>query len=269
MKYKGIASDFDGTLARKDGSVCKENIEAISEFVSRGGKFALCTGRMTASAVIMLEDFPFNQLIAAYNGCEIWDNVEKKLIYSVSLSVADAVDITRFAKDMKASPFVYEGDSAYTDEDTPYSKFYADTCRIPVKAVGDVEKFIVERKILSPKAMIMVDPKRSAEVYSAARERFGDRFELAHSYEAMLDLTPKGSDKGAAISALAKIWGVREDEIAAFGDETNDMPMIEKAGLGVAMANAKDEVKKRARVVSEKDNENGGVAEIIRKYCLD
>ena len=97
MKYKALISDFDGTLFSSDGRIPNENTEAIGEFVASGGKFALCTGRMTASAIRMLEKFPFNQLIAAYNGCEVWDNVNKKTLFSTGIQTELARKIIEFA----------------------------------------------------------------------------------------------------------------------------------------------------------------------------
>ena len=79
---------------------------------------------------------------------------------------------------------------------------------------------------------------------------------------------PKGCDKGLAVKALAKVWGIKTEECVAIGDENNDAPMLKAAGLGVAMKNGRDELKAIADRVTDADNDHGGVAETIRRYCL-
>ena len=268
MKYKAFISDFDGTLFSSDGNIPEENVEAISGFVRKGGKFALCTGRMTASAIIMLEKFPFNQLIAAYNGCEVWDNVNKKLLFSKGVPLDVTRRIIDFGRSEGLLPFVYFGSEVFTDDKTPFSEFYAKTCKVNVVAAGDVKKFAEEKSLVSPKVMLIGYPEQIAKSRAEADKIFGKDCEIAESYNGMLDFMPKGCDKGLAVKALAKVWGIKTEECVAIGDENNDAPMLKAAGLGVAMKNGRDELKAIADRVTDADNDHGGVAETIRRYCL-
>lgn len=268
MKYKAFISDFDGTLFSSDGKIPEENTEAISEFVSRGGKFALCTGRMTASAIIMLEKFPFNQLIAAYNGCEVWDNVNKKMLFSKGVPLDVTRKIIDFGRKEKLLPFVYCGAEVFTDDVTSFSEFYAKTCKVNVVAAGDVKKFAEEKSLVSPKVMLIGYPEQIEDARRKSEELFGKDCEIAESYNGMLDFMPKGCDKGLAVRALSDIWGIKPDECVAIGDENNDAPMLKAAGLGVAMNNGREELKAAADKVTDADNDHGGVAETIRRYCL-
>ncbi len=268
MKYKALISDFDGTLFSSDGRIPQENVDAIGEFVSRGGKFALCSGRMTASAIVMLEKFPFNQLIAAYNGCEVWDNVNKKTLFSTGVKTELALKIVGFGKSEGLLPFVYRGNEAFTETRTEFSDFYAETCKIKMVAVGDLSSFIKNDSLVSPKVMLAGLPNQISEGLKKSTELFGTECEIAESYRGMLDFMPKGCDKGLAVKALAKIWGIGTEECVAIGDELNDAPMLAAAGLGVAMKNGREELKKIADAVTDKSNDEGGVGETIRRYCL-
>ena len=67
----------------------------------------------------------------------------------------------------------------------------------------------------------------------------------------------KNIDKAASLDRLAKSLGIKQEEVIAFGDGYNDLSMIEYAGLGVAMENAVEEVKQRAKVVTKSNNEDG------------
>lgn len=268
MKYKAIISDFDGTLFSSQGVIPKENTEAIGEFVSRGGRFALCTGRMTASAIIMLEKFPFNQLIAAYNGCEVWDNVNKKTLFSTGVSNEITKKIIQFAYEEGLLPFVYLGAEVFTDKRTDFSDFYADTCKVKVNAVGNMVEFVEKNGQATPKVMLAGYPEQIEKGLGKSMAKFGEQCEIAESYKGMLDFMPKGCDKGLAVKALSEIWGISPQECIAIGDELNDAPMLKAAGLGVAMKNGREELKAVADAVTAVDNDNGGVAETVRRYCL-
>ena len=83
-----------------------------------------------------------------------------------------------------------------------------------------------------------------------------------------MDFTPKGNNKGLVVTELCKIWGIDESDCIAIGDEFNDIPMMKKAGLGAAVATAQDGVKAAADYVTERDNDDGAVGEVIRKFIL-
>ncbi|HAQ0763393.1 TPA: HAD-IIB family hydrolase, partial [Enterococcus faecium] len=84
----------------------------------------------------------------------------------------------------------------------------------------------------------------------------------------LLEFMPKGVTKAYGISLLAKDLGLKQEEIMAIGDEENDLPMIQYAGLGVAMENAVPFVKEAADFVTASNEENG-VAKVIQKFVLE
>ena len=67
----------------------------------------------------------------------------------------------------------------------------------------------------------------------------------------------KSATKGSAVRFLEDYFGVKDDEVIAFGDNFNDLDMLEHVGLGVAMGNAPDEIKQAANVVTATNNEDG------------
>ena len=97
---------------------------------------------------------------------------------------------------------------------------------------------------------------------------FGDRVEAVRCYEGMIDVTPKGVNKGLAVKDFSKIWGITPEECVAVGDEGNDVAMFKVAGVGACMINAREEVKEHADYVTERNNDESGVAEVIRKFLL-
>lgn len=83
-----------------------------------------------------------------------------------------------------------------------------------------------------------------------------------------LDVTHPQANKGAAVHALAKLLQVPIGEVAVIGDSNNDISMFEQGGLSIAMGNASDRVKSKARLVTA-SNEEDGLAQAIERYLLD
>jgi Cof subfamily protein (haloacid dehalogenase superfamily) len=83
-----------------------------------------------------------------------------------------------------------------------------------------------------------------------------------------LEITDGSVNKGVALAALAEHYGIDQSEVMAIGDSLNDLEMINYAGLGVAMGNARPEIQARADIITA-SNEEDGVAEAIERYVLD
>ena len=96
---------------------------------------------------------------------------------------------------------------------------------------------------------------------------FKERYEIIKTRDVLLEFMPKGVTKAYGCQLLAEHLGITADEVMAIGDEENDLPMIEYAGLGVAMENAVPMVKAAADVVTA-SNTNDGVAQVVEKYVL-
>ena len=90
---------------------------------------------------------------------------------------------------------------------------------------------------------------------------------IGRSRPTFLELNNPEGNKGVALKVLAEKLGLSQDELIAIGDNQIDAPMIEYAGLGVAVGNALDEIKAISQYVSA-DNNHEGVTEVIEKFIL-
>jgi hydroxymethylpyrimidine pyrophosphatase-like HAD family hydrolase len=103
---------------------------------------------------------------------------------------------------------------------------------------------------------------------SIIRTYLGSDITLFTSKPYFLEILPAQTDKGTALVKTAGLLGVERGEVLAIGDSMNDEAMIRWAGTGVAMANGDERIKNIADLVTEKTNDDDGVAEVIEKYVL-
>ena len=265
--FKAIVSDFDGTLACADKTVSKENLKAIEELFSCGKKFALCTGRMTESAKMLVEKLPFKPLVGAYNGGVIFDSATGEVLVRHELEPELILKLVEYGRSRGLYYQVFTNE-VVVEKITGVTEFYCSICKVKAVEVGDIWEFVKRTGLGSPKMMFINFEGKIEDYIQEISDLFGDEVEAVRCYEGMIDVTPKGINKGSAVKDFCKVWGIDPSECVAVGDEGNDIAMFKVAGLGACMVNARDEVKPFADYVTKNSNEQSGVAEVINKFLI-
>ncbi|MDY2880218.1 MAG: Cof-type HAD-IIB family hydrolase [Candidatus Borkfalkiaceae bacterium] len=264
---KALICDFDGTLAKSDKTVSEENTRAVLDLIGRGGKFAVCTGRMTCSALRVLSSFPVRPLAATYNGAEILDTETGELLFCRHIAPDDTAEIARFAEEKDINCQIYVGDQVVTPEILPITDIYCRISRNEVTALGiPVSSYASSWKMGTPKLMFLDFKDKLDRIQPEAEAVFGDRFEIARCGDFMLDFTAKGVSKGTALERLCAIWGISPGDCVCMGDEFNDLSMIQVAGVGVCMKNGNAKLKAYADYVTERTSEEDAVKEVVELF---
>jgi Cof subfamily protein (haloacid dehalogenase superfamily) len=118
------------------------------------------------------------------------------------------------------------------------------------------------------KMMMIDEPALLDEIIPLIPESFMEKYTVVKSTPFFLEILNKEVHKGAALERLATHLGLDRSEVMALGDNENDVTMIEYAGLGIAMANATENVKNAADIITASNDEHG-VAEAIKQYILN
>lgn len=270
VNYGLIVSDFDGTLLTTKQTIPQKVKEAIADYVAAGGIFAVCTGRMLASILPQVRSMGLEGLVAAYQGTVIADIESGKLLRNGGFELDDACYICKVLEERGEPINVYADNVMYTTlpaEDgllTSYEKITGITAH---HFEGRMSDFVRKNKLYCQKIVSVVGPEKKQPLYNYLKSVFGDRFEVTYSAAVLVEVSPKGDDKGAALRFLAAHYGIPPEKTVAIGDNLNDLPMIKAAGVGVAVANGVEEFRSFADEVCSSCND-GGVAEVIRKYGL-
>lgn len=270
-----ILSDLDETLLNDDGTIHPENMAAIQAFTQNGGYFVPNTGRSYKSVYGTLAQLGLNkttQYVVSYNGGAIVaiapDGQEEIVVeHGMSLTLAqkifdlgqvnDVVDTHVYTRDNLYIYNISATDQRYmTERQVPYTEITTTDLSFMANE-GPVMKVIFEHP----------DPAVQQAIADAVTAVVGDEVLVTFSSNRYVEFNPKGVDKGVTGLELADILGIARDDTAAIGDNLNDAAQIKAAGVGVAVANAKPEIKALADVVLTTTNNEAAVADFIQHYA--
>ena len=255
--YRLLALDLDKTLLKTDNSVPNEVVERLKELNSKGIRIALCTGRVTKSA----EHFARligGASIVSFNGSVICPEGGETRMADIPLALAS--EVLDFCYEENIYIQYYRGEIIVVDHCTPELETDHDTKYTSYEEVGDLRKAILEP---TPKMVALELSDKVDDIIERMRKRF-PQLSIANSSRYVIEIMPKGIDKGYGLSVVAESLGISREETVAVGDSMNDLPMIEWAGLGVAVANADERLKSAADKVT-KEEMSYGVLEIINE----
>ncbi|MGE5581180.1 MAG: Cof-type HAD-IIB family hydrolase [Bacillota bacterium] len=259
-----IAMDLDDTLLKSDLTISAKDQAAIREAIKRGIKVLLASGRMVQSMKPYARMLGLDVPLIAYNGAIIQEAVSGKILYHRPVPKDLAVKLVTIFREAKIHLNVYLNDELYMDELTEWGIKYCQNAGVTPHPVGDVLPYLKEsHKLLGVDEIEKID-----RIQQKLRRDFGDSLQFVKSKPTYLEILAPGVSKGLALQEVAATWGLNRSEVMAIGDAPNDMSMISWAGVGVAIGNARDEVKRGADLVVA-DHDHDGVAEAINKALFE
>ncbi|MDE7168508.1 MAG: Cof-type HAD-IIB family hydrolase [Clostridia bacterium] len=268
INYGLIVSDFDGTLIDDNQQILPEVRTAIENYIACGGIFAVCTGRMTCCILPRVRELGLKGLVVAYQGTVIADIESGNVIKNGGISSDGIAEICRNIKELGQPVNVYSGDDLYTDipKDNEYLQKYERIVGIDAQYVdGDIAEFVLKKDLFCQKVAILIAHNEQEAVFKELQRRLGDKYDVTCSAKVLIEVSPLGDNKGAAVKYLADKFGIPIEKTVAVGDNLNDLSMIKVAGVGVAVGNATQALIDEADFVSVSNNE-GAIAQVIEKF---
>jgi len=266
--YKLIAIDIDGTLTRNDRTVSAYTQKTLIEAQQQGLQVVIASGRPTQGIAHVAEALQlerFGGYVLAYNGGEIWNWQTRQRLYAEMLP--DEL-VPWLCEQVRAAGFdimTYCGRYIITEAlGNRYIELSAARNRMEVKTV---EHFLEAVDWPLAKCMIVGDPDALHRFEQQLTAGLQGRANAYRSEPFYLEVVPAGIDKAKCLGILLERLGLDRSQLVACGDGYNDISMIQFAGLGVAMGNAQESVKKAADYVTL-SNEADGVADVVRKFIL-
>lgn len=270
MACKLVVLDLDGTLTNSEKKLPKENYEALMQLQKKGVRIALASGRPTYGIQHLAQELQlkdYNGYIMAYNGGFVIDCTTGKAMSRNILPRDLFSELREASKEYNAAIITYDDANDTILTETEGNKWIEHEAwlnnQMNLKVVADINAAAPAEL---PKCLMVGEPEHMAEIEPLMQKRF-PQLAIYRSSPFFLEIVPQGVDKAKSIDNLRKMIDVEVSEIAAFGDGYNDISMVEYAGIGVAMANGCDEIKKVANFISV-SNDEAGVAYAIDKLGL-
>lgn len=261
-KFDGVlmCTDLDGTLLCRDQTISRENRDAIGYFKAEGGLFTFVTGRMPFFVQDMYTAIEPNCPFGCINGGGLYSHTAGKYVWKKELP-AESMELAAYAEreipDLGVQVNLF--DRIYFCRENEATACFRAVTRVP-DLRGRYED------ITEPIAKIVfcVQDESHIERLAAllAEHPLAERFSFMRSERTLYEILPKDVSKGTVLAKLAELEEIDLRRTVAVGDYNNDIAMIRTAGLGVAVANARPEVKAAADFITV-DNEHHAVAAII------
>ena len=275
---KILFTDLDGTLLDDNKDISAEDMSAIRKMIAAGHKFVMTTGRPLTSVKKLADRYGFLETgfyLVSFNGGLIYDCGEQNAILTRYIPVEEVKAIMDAAHACGMHAHTYSGDLVVSEYETEQLKTYCRLMQMDYVVVKDIREYygqFINVVIKPPIKVNIITPfdHSSLESFRAEMRKTtaGKLFDVFSKPE-MLEFSHMKSNKGDAVRFMADFYKVPMADTIAVGDEENDCPMIEAAGVGVAMANASPVVRNVADYVTERDNNHSGIAEVIEKFVFN
>jgi Cof subfamily protein (haloacid dehalogenase superfamily) len=281
---KLIAIDLDGTLLSSNIDISEENVQAIQKAQKAGHIVMICSGRAPEDIKTVIGKTPLECPVAGSNGAMVL--ADGKLLSQISID-KETVKKVAAVLDEKKYPFkIYTShgifiDSSWTER---MLNFLEENKDIAENLTPKEYKLMTEQPKETESIKIFDQLEEVLKIEDIAIQKFfvptiSGKTELTATLKNLegISITTSGplnievmdtnGNKANGIQVMAEYFNIPLENTVAIGDNFNDVPMLEVAGLSVAMGNADPTVKDIADVITLTNNEHG-VAHAIEKYVL-
>lgn len=257
MTKKLVVFDIDGTLITDDHELLEETLEAIQQLKADGHMVMCATGRSLpiAESVLKAADIDHSVLsngaVAFVNGEQVYSNAlnEKAMKELIAISDERGIDL------------VING----LNETKLRNENFKPETKLAMESFGQVLPEI-EKDFYKRATIYQIVALLNEEKMDAYADKFPE-FRFVRWHEHGIDVLPNNGSKAETLKFIANKYGFEQKDIIAFGDGNNDMEMLQFAGVGIAMDNAKEELKAVSDFVTLSNND-GGICHGLREYGL-
>lgn len=268
MDIRLIATDMDGTFLTGFSEGHPDNIEAVRLCGERGIRVCACTGRYWANSHGFIKRMGLDDMAVFCNGALVADIHTGEAVYSRKMQPEVLRRVLEFGREMKArmnvcdasGMYVYAPDGNIGFPRRPDQEFGF------IKIYDNLDELVGASASTALKVFMGVD---AGEHRHTVEEWIGNAgsAEITTSAPGYMEVMAAGTSKAEGLAILAAHYGIAQENVMAFGDNMNDMSMLEWAGVGVAMANGDDGLKRRADIIAPVNTE-AGVARVIEEKVL-
>lgn len=268
--YKLIACDLDETLLTSDRKVSPENREAVLKADELGVKFVLATGRGYATVQETLKEVGLhdleNEYVISFNGGAVTHNKGNEVLHLQGISHEFASELYKRGQEYDVTMHVYTEEDVYVYNLVEEEREHLDGMMEVIEIFDEDLEFLKDEPIV--KVLYMNTDRSYLNTIEEDLKEITQDADISYSSNRYIEFNHKGVNKGAGITFLADKLGIDIEDTIAIGDNFNDLPMLETAGLAVGVSNMVPELKERMDYITKANHNESAIAEVIEKFIL-
>jgi hypothetical protein len=261
---KMVVTDIDGTIYTPEQGITDNVKNCIQNLVKNGVIVVIATGRTYLSAKVVADKIGIKCPLICYQG-GLTKSYEGEILEVKYLNEKIAREIIELARRRNIHLNVYVNDTLYVENDDKYIKDYIGDKGIDYFKVNSFDELDFSK--LNKMLAIKYDSEFIEALIDELKSKYPQIY-VVKSFKYFCEIANKEATKGNAIKFLAKKYGFSEKEVLAIGDQNNDIEMVETAGVGVAMGNGTEQIKKVANYITD-SVENDGFVKAIDKFVWE
>lgn len=265
-----IATDVDGTLLDPGERITTRTREVVLAAIAAGATFVLATGRPPRWIPPVVEQLGFAPMAVCANGAVIYDAATDRVISARTLAVDALTELAEIAVRVVPGAGLAVERVGSTAHDTATPQFVSAPGYEHAWLNPDNTEVSYSDLLSAPaiKLLVRKPGMPSSELAAALTGHVRSLGDITYSTnDGLVEISPVGISKAMGIEEIARPLGVNAEDVVAFGDMPNDVPMLRWAGHGVAMGNAHSEAVAAADEVTA-GNDDDGVARVLERWWL-
>ena len=262
-----IISDIDGTILDKNHQVDPQLIDLIPQLQEKTIPFVLASARSPLGMKPIAQELGLkDNPLACYNGALVVKGDDIIIQHPVDKAEIQTLLDYLFTDFPTVSVNIYSGQDWITDKMDIWSQLEGQITEEKA-LIRDFSTMFADQAPAIHKLLLIDEADVIQELYQKLQALNFPQTAFYLSKDNYLEVTGKDVSKEHALIEIAKHYHIPLEKVMTIGDNFNDLPMLELAGLGVAMANAPEAVQKKADAVTS-SNDQHGVAEALKQYVL-
>jgi len=266
MRYRMLVTDLDYTCLDEMHEIPEVNLRAAQRAMQEGIIFSIATGRGKAAAQMPVSRLAPNAPVILQNGMNIYDFRKGLIIREHLVDTEVAIKAVAWGDKRGVIPVISIGDRHYVSKRG--GKKIDDLERlegVPAIETGDMEQFLVKEResIAVANVLYICEPEERDTIATEAALVFPE-MNVIVSGPPFVEFLNKDASKGHALGEICELMGIGISEVVVVGDAQNDAEMLRMAGMSYAVANADEDIKRIARKVCVRSNNDGVLPEVLQ-----
>lgn len=259
VKYRAVALDLDGTLLDSQGHISEKNKNKLTALSASGIVLILATGRYYVQTTNILDQLNYSGILISTDGAVTIDVNQRKVLNDYSFKVHDVEETIRLCREREIHVAVNTAFQYYVESISDFHQEHYQKYSTKYEIIPNL------LEIKEPILKFVVSDHRFVNGWQHVE--YGEHLRKRADAEHYKEIVHQHTLKTNALRDVLIQYQIQPEELIAIGDYYNDIDMLEFAGMGIAMGNSPDEVKRIANDVTLTNDEDG-VCYALEKYIL-